>query len=142
MRAFGKTQGGWMVSAALVAFAAGCSDDGSPADGNAGSGGGGSEQRVLKVASSWSSPSEQEALQVTLEAFQRQTGATVEVVALAQDRMERIEQYQNSDWDVAQDNFFNLATSFADGNGGYSALDLSSVDELEASLAQVFPKVR
>lgn len=142
MRAFSKTQGGWMVGAALLAFAAGCSDDGSPADGNAGSGGGGSEGRVLKVASSWSSPSEQEALQVTLDAFQRQTGATVEVVALAQDRMERIEQYRNSDWDVAQDNFFNLSTSFADGNGGYNALDLSSVSELETSLAQVFPKVR
>lgn len=142
MRAFWKTQGGWMVSAALVAFAAGCSDEAPPGDGNAGSGGGGTEQRVLKVASSWSSPSEQEALQVTLEAFQRQTGATVEVVALAQDRVERIDQYQNSDWDVAQDNFFNLATSFADGNGGYRALDLSSVSELEASLAQVFPKVR
>jgi glucose/mannose transport system substrate-binding protein len=142
MRAFWKTQGGWVVNVTLLAFAAGCGDDQSPGDGNAGSGGGGSEPGVLKVASSWSSPSEQEALQVTLEAFQRQTGATVEVVALAQDRVERIEQYQNSDWDVAQDNFFNLSTSFADGNGGFHALDLSSVSELEASLAQVFPKVR
>jgi glucose/mannose transport system substrate-binding protein len=131
-----------MVGAASLAFAAGCSDDSSPADPSTAGTGGGTETRVLKVASSWASPSEQEALQVTLEAFQQQTGATVEVVALAQDRNERTLQYQSLDWDVGQDNFFNLTSSFADGNGGFTALDLASVSELEASLDRVFPKVR
>lgn len=125
-----------MARAALLAFAAGCSDDSSP-EGP----GDGTETRVVKVASSWSSPSEQEALQVTLEAFERQTGATVEVVPLAQDRNERTLQFQNSDWDVGQDNFFNLTSSFADGSGGFTALDLSGVSELEPLIARVFPKV-
>ncbi|HTV24490.1 MAG TPA: hypothetical protein VMG12_37625, partial [Polyangiaceae bacterium] len=135
-------QGSGMVCAALLAFAAGCGEDSTSGDPSGGGTGGGSEAQVLKVASSWSSPSEQEALQVTLDAFQQATGATVDVVPLAQDRVERTEQFQQGDWDVGQDNFFNLTTSFAANEGGYTALDLSTVSELEPGLAQVFPKVR
>jgi len=142
MRTFSIIQSSWVVGAALSAFGTACSDDSSPGDSNTAGTGGGTPGQVLKVASSWSSPSEQEALQVVLDAFEQQTGATVEVVALAQDRVERIAQYQNSDWDVGQDNFFNLPTSFADGNGGFTALDLSSVSELAPALEPLFPKVR
>jgi glucose/mannose transport system substrate-binding protein len=99
------------------------------------------ETRVLKVASQWFSASEQEALQVVLNAFEEETGATVEVVALGQSQTERTEQYQTTDWDVGQDNLFNVLDSFADGEGGYTALDLSTVSDLELGLAAAFPKV-
>jgi glucose/mannose transport system substrate-binding protein len=99
------------------------------------------ETRVLKVASQWFSASEQEALQVVLNAFEEETGATVEVVALGQSQTERTQQYQTSDWDVGQDNFFNIPDSFDDGDGGYTALDLSTVSDLAPGLALAFPKV-
>ncbi|HEU4582954.1 MAG TPA: extracellular solute-binding protein [Polyangiaceae bacterium] len=129
-----------------MALGVGCSDSSDAVGpGSAGTGGGGAQQqetRTLKVASSWFSPSEQEALQVTLAAFQAQTGAKVEVVKLEQGQTERTAQYQASDWDVGQENFYNLANSFADGNGGYTALDLSTESELTEGLAKVFPNVR
>lgn len=129
---------------ALLCFAAGCGSDGETVvDGAGGSGGANEpETRVLKVASSWFSASEQEALQVVLTAFEAQTGATVEVVALEQGQAERTEQYQTSDWDVGQENFYNLVNSFDDGNGGYTALDLATTDELSDAMGRVFPEVR
>ena len=124
----------------------GCSDSNGSVDNanTAGTGGGGNAQetRTLKVASSWFSPSEQEALQVTLAAFQAQTGAQVDVVPLAQDQVGRTAQYQSSDWDVGQENFYNLSNSFSDGDDGFTALDLSGESELEEGLAKVFPNVR
>ncbi len=116
--------------------------DGAGATGGTGGTGGANEDPgVLKVASSWSSASEQEALQVTLAAFQAQTGATVEVVALAQGQAARTAQFQDQDWDVGQENFYNLVNSFDDGNGGYTALNLSTAPELSEGLAAVFPQV-
>lgn len=134
------------LSVLVLALGAGCGDEGEPAGsaGNAGSGGSGNtpETRTLKVASSWFSASEQEALQVTLTAFTQQTGATVEVVPLAQGQAERTAQYQTSDWDIGQENFYNLSNSFDDGDDGLTALDLAQESELAAGLAKVFPGVR
>ncbi len=131
------------LSALALAIGSGCGDGSEPADVNAGNGGGGNqnETRVLKVASSWFSASEQEALQVTLTAFQEETGASVEVVALEQGQAERTAQYQSNAWDVGQENFYNLSNSFDDGNGGLTALDLSAEGALEDGLANVFPNV-
>lgn len=135
-----KLSRGWVGLCAL-AMGAGCGDGGEPA-GNSGNGGSGNqpETRVLKVASSWFSASEQEALQETLRAFQEQTGASVEVVPLEQGQEERLAQYRANDWDVGQENFYNLE-SFDDGNGGLKALDLRGREELAGGLAAVFPKV-
>lgn len=132
------------LSVLVLALGAGCSDESDPAASNAGSGGSGAttETRTLKVASSWFSASEREALQVTLNAFTAQTGASVEVVALGQSQADRTTQYQTSDWDVGQENFYNLSNSFADGNGGLTALDLAQEGELAAGLDKVFPGVR
>src|ERR1043165_7332331 len=104
------------LSVLVLALGAGCGDESDPAANNAGNGGGGNttETRTLKVASSWFSASEQEALQVTLNAFTAQTGASVEVVPLAQSQSDRTKQYQETDWDIGQENFYNLANSFAD----------------------------
>ncbi len=135
-----------VLATGAMALGVGCSDSSDSVDNTTGTGGGGNNQqqetRTLKVASSWFSASEQEALQVTLSAFQAQTGAKVEVVKLEQGQTERTAQYQSSDWDVGQENFYNLANSFADGNGGYTALDLSAESELAEGLAKVFPGVR
>src|SRR5262245_54334435 len=121
-----KSSGKLALSVLVLAWGAGCSDGSDPAENTAGSGGGGNtETPTLKVASSWFSASEQEALNVTLAAFKAQTGANVEVVPLEQGQTARTAQYQSSDWDVGQENFYNLANSFADGNGGLTALDLS-----------------
>src|SRR5262249_11732926 len=99
-----------VLATGVMALGVGCSDSSGSVDENtAGTGGGGNTQqqetRTLKVASSWFSPSEQEALQVTLSAFKAQTGANVEVVALAQSQADRTVQYQTTDWDVGQENF-------------------------------------
>jgi len=122
----------------------GCSDSSDPADDNTAAGGSGTvqETRVLKVASSWFSASEQEALQVTLTAFQQQTGATVEVVPLKQDQIERTAQYQSNEVDVGQENFYNLTNSFSNGAGELTALNLAEESELSEGLAKVFPQVR
>src|SRR5688572_17139213 len=134
------------LSVLVLALGAGCGDESDPGTNNPGTagsgGGGGAETRTLKVASSWFSASEQEALQVTLTAFTQQTGAQVEVVPLAQGQAARTEQYQTSDWDIGQENFYNLSNSFDDDNGGLTALDLSQESELSAGLAKVFPGVR
>lgn len=134
------------LSVLVLALGAGCGDESGDAEGAAGSagngGGGGVETRTLKVASSWFSASEQEALQVTLTAFTQQTGATVEVVPLAQGQADRTNQYQTTDWDIGQENFYNLSNSFDDDNGGLTALDLSQESELTAGLATIFPGVR
>lgn len=134
------------LSVLVLALGAGCGGQGDPGNepGNAGSGGGGNptETRTLKVASSWFSASEQEALRVTLNAFTQQTGAKVEVVPLAQGQSERTVQYQTSDWDIGQENMYALGNSFADGEGGLTALDLSQESELSEGLAKIFPAVR
>jgi ABC-type glycerol-3-phosphate transport system substrate-binding protein len=140
-----KSSGKLALSVLVLAWGAGCGDGSDPAENTAGSGGGGNnttETPTLKVASSWFSASEQEALNVTLAAFKAQTGANVEVVALKQSQAERTAQYQANDWDVGQENFYALAGSFADGNGGLTALDLSGESELSEGLAKVFPQVR
>ena len=62
-------KGNIALSALALAMGTGCSDSSDPTNINVGNGGGGNnnEDQVLKVASSWFSPSEQEALQVTLD---------------------------------------------------------------------------
>jgi len=133
-----------VLAAGVSAVGVACSDSSGSPDDTTGLGGGGNvdETPVLKVASSWFSASEQEALQVTLTAFKQQTGANVEVVPLKQTQEERTAQYQSSDWDVGQENFYNLRNSFADGHGGFTALDLSGESDLSTGLAKVFPNVR
>jgi ABC-type glycerol-3-phosphate transport system substrate-binding protein len=130
------------LSVLVLGIGTGCGDSGDPADVNAGGSGNQNETRVLKVASSWFSASEQEALQVTLTAFQAETGASVEVVALEQGQAERTAQYQTSDWDVGQENFYSISNSFDDGNDGFTALDLSTESELSEGLSKLFPNVR
>jgi glucose/mannose transport system substrate-binding protein len=127
-----------MAVAAVAVLTMACGDDEPDTGGN----GAMTETRVLRVASSWASSGDQEALHVLLQAFTDQTGADVEVVALAQGPAERTQQYQTTDWDIGQENFFLLGDSFADGSGGFTAFDLDSEPDLDDDLARVYPQIR
>lgn len=127
---------------ALVTLCVACGGEDDPSASGVGGSGGAAETRVLRVASSWASAGDQEALQIVLRAYTEQTGGPVEVVALEQGQAERTAQYQTGEWDVGQENFFFLAESFADGNAGYTALDLASDAELAGGLAKIFPQVK
>ncbi|MEO8182978.1 MAG: ABC transporter substrate-binding protein [Deltaproteobacteria bacterium] len=133
-----------VLATGVLAMGVGCNDSSDPAVDNTAAGGGGNvpETRVLKVASSWFSASEQEALQVTLTAFQQQTGATVEVVPLKQTQSERTVQYQSNEVDVGQENFYNLTNSFSNSAGELTALNLAEQGELTAGISKLFPQVR
>jgi glucose/mannose transport system substrate-binding protein len=133
-----------VLAAGVLATGVGCSDSSDPADDSTSAGGGANVQETptLKVASSWFSPSEQEALQVTLTAFKQQTGANVDVVALGQTQAERTVQYQSSEVDVGQENFYNLTNSFSNSAGELTALNLAEESVLSEGLAKVFPQVR
>lgn len=126
-----------VVSFSLVGAA--CSDD--AGDGESAPPDAAPPTAEIKVASSWNSAGDLQALQVALGAFSDETSAIIDIIPLASDSAERTEQFQGGDWELGQENVFRMQESFDDGNGGLTSVDLATVASLEESLASIYPEI-